>query len=394
MMIFVIAMTEPTNLELQLVPMDSFYCLNVGFKGLNISSSKVNDGLCDCCDGGDEYLTGVVCLNTCDELGNKEKQKKAQELDSFRKGMLLKEQYIQQGRQAKIDRVDHLSKLKLKLEQLEKDLVSAEAIKKEKEETEKVILEKRKAAGKPEEDDEKEDDYFKESEEKIEGDKKEGDKIEGEKEEEEEEEKKEEKDQSSEIHPPVVNDQKEDLKVEPKETEEEKKEREEETKVIEEAKQARNKYDEVKKEVENIKRDFTKLESDLKVELGADNEFYPIQGQCYKISNEYTYEFCPFDKVRQGTTALGQWGKWEGNNYKIMFYDDGLKCFNGPKRSTKITLICGADNAILEVSEPAKCEYAMTFSTPAACDLGQIAILEHHLTHWTGDDTQHMGAIY
>jgi len=132
----------------------------------------------------------------------------------------------------------------------------------------------------------------------------------------------------------------------------------------------------------------------LKVELGFDNEYYPLQGQCYKLTNEYTYEFCPFDKVKQGVTPLGQWGKWEGNNYRTMLYDEGQKCYNGPKRSVKISLICGIENVITEVSEPAKCEYAMTFATAAACDIGQIAVLEHHLTHWGTDDTAHMGAIY
>lgn len=26
----------------------------------------VNDGICDCCDGSDEYSTGVSCNNTCE----------------------------------------------------------------------------------------------------------------------------------------------------------------------------------------------------------------------------------------------------------------------------------------------------------------------------------------
>lgn len=33
----------------------------------------VNDGICDCCDGSDEYQTPVVCPNTCEQKNQKEK---------------------------------------------------------------------------------------------------------------------------------------------------------------------------------------------------------------------------------------------------------------------------------------------------------------------------------
>jgi protein kinase C substrate 80K-H len=31
--------------------------------------SRVNDGICDCCDGSDEYAVAALCSNTCTELG-------------------------------------------------------------------------------------------------------------------------------------------------------------------------------------------------------------------------------------------------------------------------------------------------------------------------------------
>jgi len=140
-------------------PNGKFYCENKGFKGLNISSSKVNDGICDCCDGSDEYNTSVKCFDSCRELGDKERKKKEIELESFRKGITLKAQYIQQGKQAKIDRENRLQELKRSVEQLEKKVNTLETIKKEKEDAEKIVLDKRAAAGKPppaaEDDDEK-----------------------------------------------------------------------------------------------------------------------------------------------------------------------------------------------------------------------------------------------
>jgi hypothetical protein len=38
--------------------LDACRCANRGFSGLNLYASRVNDGICDCCDGTDEYLVG------------------------------------------------------------------------------------------------------------------------------------------------------------------------------------------------------------------------------------------------------------------------------------------------------------------------------------------------
>lgn len=45
-----------------------FYCANRPLKPALIPSSRVNDGVCDCCDGSDEYLNlfGNPCKNTCE----------------------------------------------------------------------------------------------------------------------------------------------------------------------------------------------------------------------------------------------------------------------------------------------------------------------------------------
>ena len=38
----------------------------------------------------------------------------------------------------------------------------------------------------------------------------------------------------------------------------------------------------------------------LSLDLGPSNEYYPLKGQCYEITDsQYTYKLCPFDRVTQ-----------------------------------------------------------------------------------------------
>ncbi|XP_075083054.1 uncharacterized protein LOC107787249 isoform X6 [Nicotiana tabacum] len=46
-------------------PAGKFYCRNVGSTPKFLFSSRVNDNICDCCDGSDEYDSTVNCPNTC-----------------------------------------------------------------------------------------------------------------------------------------------------------------------------------------------------------------------------------------------------------------------------------------------------------------------------------------
>lgn len=55
-----------------------FYCKNTGYQMKYISSFKVNDGVCDCCDGSDEYLDlfSIKCPNNCAEVAKTIKRTK------------------------------------------------------------------------------------------------------------------------------------------------------------------------------------------------------------------------------------------------------------------------------------------------------------------------------
>lgn len=55
-------------------PNGQFYCkfqkrhITGRGRDVAISSGRVNDGICDCCDGSDEWNSGVHCRNECNSF--------------------------------------------------------------------------------------------------------------------------------------------------------------------------------------------------------------------------------------------------------------------------------------------------------------------------------------
>lgn len=74
-----------------------FYCANSGFKPSYISSSKVNDGVCDydlCCDGSDEWNTTAECENKCLEMAYKYQFLKDQKISKLTNGLAIKNELL------------------------------------------------------------------------------------------------------------------------------------------------------------------------------------------------------------------------------------------------------------------------------------------------------------
>mmetsp|Transcript_4319 Transcript_4319/g.13047 ORF Transcript_4319/g.13047 Transcript_4319/m.13047 type:complete len:439 (+) Transcript_4319:81-1397(+) len=92
----------------------------------------------------------------------------------------------------------------------------------------------------------------------------------------------------------------------------------------------------------------------------------------------YTYTYCAFWDIRQFQRGrqlanMGRWGRYEDGK---QVYENGSQCYEGPKRSTRVTLICGDNSEILEVAEPEKCEFQMKIMTPAACTYEELHEME------------------
>ncbi|GBG61336.1 hypothetical protein CBR_g20370 [Chara braunii] len=76
-----------------------FFCRNKGHTPKNISSTFVNDGICDCCDGSDEWDGRATCGNDCKDLGLESRNQLAQEVTRQKEGLNLRRKYVEKGQQ-------------------------------------------------------------------------------------------------------------------------------------------------------------------------------------------------------------------------------------------------------------------------------------------------------
>jgi len=76
------------------------------------------------------------------------------------------------------------------------------------------------------------------------------------------------------------------------------------------------------------------------------------------------------DKVatKGGGTSLGNLGVTTSTKENmVMTFTGGQKCYNGPKRNAKVTLVCGETNKLMDVDESTICSYVFKMETPAMC---------------------------
>ena len=151
-----------------------------------------------------------------------------------------------------------------------------------------------------------------------------------------------------------------------------------------EAESLRNILRSLDEEIEQIetkqKDELSKLESDY----GPNRVFLSIQDECVEQAfDKYKYQLCFFKDMRQDGTVIGKWNGWNNTAYDRMYYDNGQKCWNGPKRSADISLSCGAETAILQVDEVATCVYAVHVATPLLCTPQLVQEATTELEKWT-----------
>ncbi|KAI8899145.1 glucosidase II beta subunit-like-domain-containing protein [Globomyces pollinis-pini] len=325
-----------------------FYCQNKGHQPYNLKSYKVNDGYCDpeCCDGSDEFNSGVICPNTCVEIANQERQKRDL-LESERKmGASKRLELITKAKELIQERKDSLNKLKQQLS--DRKLKESQLL--------KLISPLESAYNNLL--DSKKDSAFKVIKENFINTT---------------DESKADSANDNSDGPSTDNPTEDNSDTSTSETEtEEEKETEEELKLKAELDEAKSNHESALKDLNDLESQITDLENKLSEDNGPDDVFATLRGQCVELNeSEYTYKFCFFTGVHQSYTSLGEFSTWSFDA-QAMHFDNGNSCWNGPNRSCRVKLVCKAENELLEVSEPNKCEYEMKVGTPAVCDLISI----------------------
>ncbi|XP_066576745.1 glucosidase 2 subunit beta isoform X2 [Amia ocellicauda] len=373
-----------------------FYCTNLGFRPYYIASSRVNDGVCDCCDTSDEYNSQTRCNNTCRKLGQKERAEVENQIRSMNEGLHLKRQLIKDGINMWQEKQNQLKDLKMASERLQRKLETQRKAK-QKADTDKDTLtglQRLKALAVPRNPQaaatsplsvfqalDANGDGSLTAEEVQAGVAILEDKT------------------RSLTHAEAIDllggfgqvgfsgfqetllwdrlrtgdglEVKDGPKMKPHEPDSEA--------AVEAAVQEDATADlkKVEDALEMMKLEIRDLEEALSADYGADKEFMYLQSQCLELTvYEYTYTLCPFNQVTQRnsqgeqTIVLGKWRSWDGppgNEHSKMKFDRGEPCWQGPTRSTLVTLTCGTETVLRSVKEPSKCQYVMELQTPAAC---------------------------
>jgi protein kinase C substrate 80K-H len=115
---------------------DLFVCSNQRYVVTSLHSSRINDGVCDCCDGSDEFQSHVKCADNCDEMGKAyilEAQKKAND-----RALGIAESVKLKAETAAIlkEQRENLKKASVRVPELEQNLSSLKSQLREQEEAE------------------------------------------------------------------------------------------------------------------------------------------------------------------------------------------------------------------------------------------------------------------
>ncbi|KAG7373924.1 glucosidase II [Nitzschia inconspicua] len=150
----------------------------------------------------------------------------------------------------------------------------------------------------------------------------------------------------------------------------------------EELKELEDKKRNAENEKRNLERSIDDIWKDIGgkdgKQMGENGELHSMADQCYSVvAGKYTYETCIFGRASQkegsggGGTNLGNWRGMERDaesGRRVMKWEGGAKCWNGPQRSAAVYVTCGADHKLLSADEPDTCRYVLEMESPIGCD--------------------------
>lgn len=143
--------------------------------------------------------------------------------------------------------------------------------------------------------------------------------------------------------------------------------------------------DAARERLRDLERERDLLNRQSTYDFGPDDAWLPLAGECAEtLGGHFTYRVCLFDAAHQvdgagGETSLGKWQGievGEAHQGAEAVFSGGDWCQNGPARSLRAKLVCGADFEVSGASEPATCVYSATVTAPQACSAEGLAKLE------------------
>lgn len=129
--------------------------------------------------------------------------------------------------------------------------------------------------------------------------------------------------------------------------------------------------------------------ADLNSNYGDQDVLRAMKDVCINnVIGDYTYEICfngqATQKGKDVNTNIGSFDSFvfQDDGSVLIQFERGTKCWNGPIRRTTVSLTCGAENALLMVSEPHMCEYFIKAHSPAVCmEADRDAIIHESQSH-------------
>jgi protein kinase C substrate 80K-H len=157
--------------------------------------------------------------------------------------------------------------------------------------------------------------------------------------------------------------------------------------------EARDAWTAVKNDIQSKQSELSSKRTDLTADYGPQGVFRALKDTCISLdAGEYNYELCFLARTTQkslkngGSTSLGDFRRLEkvvvdedlpadgrglgsGERWAMVF-EDGQQCWNGPRRSTTVVMVCREKEELWKVVEAEKCVYRMEVGTPAVCEEG------------------------
>eukprot|EP00439_Symbiodinium_sp_Y106_P034266 s2514_g4.t1 len=340
-----------------------FHCANAGSAARLVYVSRVGDGICDCCDGSDEEASrSTRCPNTCREEGERLSAERERKLKDLRAGLEVKHQTITEAKQSLVQKREDLDRLKAQLPELEVRLSEA---RKRKEELEAVKLQEECKTELP---------RLKEKVKSLEA------KIasleaqltkggaEGA--------------SSTSTTTKVVSEYAKwmegaDAMQEPEEEEPEDEPSSKPVEDVEAASQEKVSGEDDDPAGKELKELEAQVKSDQALRERLERElqelpeemlgFASLRDKCLEHkTSEYTYKLCFFKDAKQSFTRLGTWSGFTSSSEAL--FKDGDMCYGGPARTLKVLFECGAEEEVVEVSEPSRCTYQALVRHAGACE--------------------------